>query len=195
MLQALLMDRFGLMVHTENKPMPVFILSGGNRKLHGSAGSEDPKCEQNRAGQGTVSITCRNMTMAGLAELLPGYASAYVTYPVVDKTGLTGGYDFTLNWTSRDALLTTGGSSLFDAVNKQLGLRIVEGNALMPVLMVDRVNRRPTGNEPNIGSVLPPAPKEFEVAEVKPSKPGTPQGGRGFMPSGALYWWLFRCAI
>ena len=52
MLQALLMDRFGLMVHTENKPMPVFILSGGNRKLHGVGrfGRPEMRAESRRPG-------------------------------------------------------------------------------------------------------------------------------------------------
>ena len=42
-------------------------------------------------------VTCQNVTMAQFAELLPGIAPGYIHNEVLDKTGLEGGWDFTLS--------------------------------------------------------------------------------------------------
>ena len=57
-------------------------------------------------------------------------ANNYMAYPVVDSTGLKGAYDFDLNWTGRQWLVRAGtdGISIFDAVDKQLGLKLALGH-------------------------------------------------------------------
>ena len=45
-------------------------------------------------------VTCQNMTMAEFAEKLKNIASGYIHSPVVDATGLEGGYDFTLSFSA-----------------------------------------------------------------------------------------------
>ncbi len=183
LLQKILADRFGLVVHTEDKPMPVYLLSAGKRVLlkeaSGSSGSEaEVRCEPDKdPPTGQTSMTCHGMTMAALAEFLPNVAGNDLPHPMLDKTGLTGRYDFHLNWTPRVVLVATGGDIIFDAVDKQLGLKIEEGKAPIPVLTIDRVNRTPTANLPNISILAAAAPKEFEVATVKPSPPGSGDPG------------------
>ena len=189
LLQAILAERFGLAVHTDEKPIAVFLLTAGKRvQLKESSGSdEEPAgCKPNQAGEAQRSIACRNTTMASLAELLSNAANPDITHPVVDKTGLTRAYDFTLTWTPRALFGANGGTSIFDAVDKQLGLKIDEGKAPMPVLMVDHVNRTPTENLPNVVTMLSAAPKEFEVSTVRPSKPGTLGQRLMIQPGGRL---------
>jgi uncharacterized protein (TIGR03435 family) len=107
------------------------------------------------------------MTMAQLAEDLQRMAPGYIHNPVVDATGLEGAYDFTLSFTPIGLLMggrgrggdagppaggapaasdPTGGLSLFDAVNKQVGLKLEMHKRTMPVLVIDHVEEKPTDN-------------------------------------------------
>ncbi len=73
-------------------------------------------------------------------------------------------------------MLTSAGSdgiTLFDAVDKQLGLKLDLQKAPIPVIVVDSVNEKPTDNLPGVSAKLPPLPTEFEVADIKLSQPGT----------------------
>ncbi len=68
---------------------------------------EKTGCETRQTSRATVISECRNMTMAAFAKALPGIreASGYLfNYPVADLTGLTGAWDFTLQWTPRLAM-------------------------------------------------------------------------------------------
>jgi uncharacterized protein (TIGR03435 family) len=116
-------------------------------------------------------VTIKNMTMAQFADDLQRMANGYIRVPVEDKTGLDGAYDFTLTFTpigllngpgrgrgdapaagpgapggGADASDPTGGLSLFDAVNKQLGLKLEMRKRSMPVLVIDHVEEKPTDN-------------------------------------------------
>jgi uncharacterized protein (TIGR03435 family) len=200
MLQALLADRFHLVVHKDNKPMSAFALAVAKKPLLKEAeGSGDTGCKfdfqntQQRppspdGGPSAITLpvfvyTCHNTTMAafagGLIEV-PGAAQYFGNRPVVDQTGLQGAWDFTLKFTPKvPAGLTVTGEStpLFDAVEKQLGLKLEASTVSMPVIMVDSVNEKPTPNSPDIAKTFP-SPTEFEVAELKPSDPAA-SGGRG----------------
>jgi uncharacterized protein (TIGR03435 family) len=112
-------------------------------------------------------VTARNMTMAQFAEDLQRMANGYIRVPVEDATHLDGAYDFTLTFTpigllngpgggrggdappaaagaGGAALDPSGGLSLFDAVNKQLGLKLEMRKRVMPVLVIDHVEEKPT---------------------------------------------------
>ncbi len=195
MLQALLADRFKLVVRMDSKPLPVFVLSQGKGKpkLKEASGSGAPGCQgQPQTPQPGVIpnaiVHCRNITMEAFAPQLRGMAGAYVTNTVLDKTGLTGAWDFDLTWTARQLLTLAGadGISIFDAVDKQLGLKLEEQKAPTPVIFVVSVNQKPTPNPPGVSTNLPPpAPSEFEVADIKPSKPDAQTMGR-LQPGGRL---------
>lgn len=182
MLQTLLMDRFALKVHKEERPMQAFALTlpkGGKNKMKESSDSESPNCHgvpQNNP-PGTIGynvVECTAQTMDAIAQDLRDMAGGYVTNVAVNQTGIDGRWDFTLKWTSRGQLAAAGpdGISVFDAVEKQLGLKLEPGKVPVPVLVVDSVNEKPTPNAAGISKVLPNlAPAEFEVADVRPSKP------------------------
>ncbi len=189
MLQSLLADRFKLKVHNDNKQMPVFTLSmgKGKPKLKESEGKAQSGCQgqPQNPQPGAVPyavVSCTNRTMEQFAQDLHNMAGGYLTNPVVDRTGLKGSWDFDLKWTGRGALARAGadGISIFDAVDKQLGLKLQPDKLAVPVLVVDSVNERPTENPPGVTTKLPVlTPPEFEVATIRPSKPdATGQRGR-----------------
>jgi uncharacterized protein (TIGR03435 family) len=100
---------------------------------------------------------------------------------VFDSTGLEGFWDFDLKWTFRGFLAQAGsdGITIFDALDKQLGLKLEPQKAPEPVIVVDSVNQTPTANPSGVATSLPPGPPpEFEVAEIKPSMPGAKQNAR-----------------
>jgi len=180
MLQTLLADRFQLKIRMDTKPLPVFALSlgKGKPKLKESDGTGGSGCQgEPQAPQpGTIPynvVSCHNRTMEQVAQDLHNLANAYLTNPVVDQTGLKGNWDFQLKWTSRGALAFAGadGISIFDAVDKQLGLKLAPDNLPVPVLVVESVNEKPSANPPGVASLPPPPPAEFEVATIRPSKP------------------------
>lgn len=183
MLQSLLAQRFSLVVHTGSAPMPAYVLTAqkGATKLKESEGTGDPNCEYqpppaNQAA-GTISqieFICHNETMERFAEDLHNWAGGYLTKPVVDSTGLNGNYDFDIKWTARGQLARAGadGISIFDAVDKEMGLKLNLETAPRPVLIVDSVNAAPSPNPHDLEkrmSPLPPA--QFDVAAINPSKP------------------------
>jgi uncharacterized protein (TIGR03435 family) len=186
MLQALLAERFKLVLHRDTKSMAVFALTlgKGKPKLKVSDGTGESGCQQKPpqpGGNASNALTCRNMSADEIAKSVLPRAGAYLPNPVVDMTGLKGTWDFDIAWTPRGALAAAGpdGVSVFDAVDKQLGLKLEPQKAPMPVLIIDAVNEKPTDNLPGVAQKLPPAPlAEFEVAVIKPSAPGAKSNGR-----------------
>jgi uncharacterized protein (TIGR03435 family) len=179
MLQNLLADRFKLVLHKEMKPLPVFALVAGNGKLKlkESDGSADAACQSKRE-QGTMPylvVSCRNMSMDEFAQTLRGISAPYINRPIVDGSGLKGEWDFDFRFTPWSATVPQvpgDGITIFDALEKQLGLKLDSQKAPAPALVVDRVNRNPTANPPEVTRELPPSPMTaFEVAVIKPSAP------------------------
>ena len=198
MLQNLLADRFGLTVHkkTTSKCRTAYILTVGKSAPKLKPGSGQMGCQgQPPSGPpapGVVPnnvVSCHNMTMPSFADQLHQMAGGYVgDHPVADATKLEGSWDFDLMWTARGALTAPGsdGISIFDAVDKQLGLKLDLQTISMPVVVVDKVNQKPTANLAGVGSSVPDAPVEFEAADIKPSAPGS-QGFRFlYQPGGRI---------
>jgi uncharacterized protein (TIGR03435 family) len=194
MLQSLLEERFGLSVRNSTRPMPRYVLSvGKGSKLKAASADGPAQCKpQQQAGGGTpgdlasvpdIKVSCRNLTSAAIAENLRQMAGGYLTREVVDTTGLDGSYDFDIEWTPRAALEAKGhdGISIFDAVEKQLGLKLELKDVPMPALTIEKVNRKPTPNTAGIATALALASARFEAATIKPEDPG----GRPF--NGLLY--------
>jgi uncharacterized protein (TIGR03435 family) len=101
--------------------------------------------------------------MAQFVDKLPAQAPAYINHAVVDLTGLTGAYDFAFAWTVKGRLATgqsgadasgtapvasdpTGDVTVFEAIEKDLGLKLELAKHPMPVVVVDHVERTPTEN-------------------------------------------------
>jgi uncharacterized protein (TIGR03435 family) len=167
MLQALLADRFKLAVHHETKDLPVYslVIAKGGFKLQESKPDEtDP---QGRTGMhisgSSGAMRGQLVSMASLAQFLYGRLNR----TVLDKTGLTGKYDFMLKWTpdqnqmqpaggfqatsggapgGQPALVADAGApDLFTAVQEQLGLKLESGKGPVEVIVIDHVER-PSGN-------------------------------------------------
>ncbi len=87
-------------------------------------------------------------------------ANAYIDHPIVDATGLDGGWDFLIGWTPKGMLQKPqaanpnapgalpeasdpDGISVFEAVEKELGLKLVKQKRSIPVIVMDHVSERP----------------------------------------------------
>ena len=153
MLQKLLEDRFKLKVHRESRPTQIYSLevSSNGHKLTATVGNSRnaPGCVRAIAGGEDYSAAadCYALTMAQLAQQLPALAPAYFREgPVVDRTGLTGEYDFRLEW-RLVAEIEAGipGPTIFSAV-KKLGLDLDKKRADAEMLIVDHCEQLPTEN-------------------------------------------------
>jgi uncharacterized protein (TIGR03435 family) len=183
MLRTLLAERFDLAVHNDNKALPAYVLSAGKGrpKMKEADGSGQRGCQGQPQGPPTpgvipyAMVSCHNLTSAQIAENLRQMAGGYLDKPVVDSTKLEGSWDFDIKWTARAQLAAAGadGISIFDAVDKQLGLKLELQQLAMPVIVVDKVNQKPTDNLPSVGQSLPAEKPEFETAEIKPAEPGS----------------------
>ena len=157
MLLDLLIDRFNLKFHHESRQLPVYVLlvAKGGFKLKtqapeppGPDGKSDPK---QRLMGGRGKIDAEGISVEALSHML----SQQVGHTVLDKTGLTGHYDFELVWTPDDAATPTarGGDasqanpnaadevapSLFTALQEQLGLKLESQKAPIDVVVIDHI--------------------------------------------------------
>jgi hypothetical protein len=109
---------------------------------------------------------------------------------VVDSTGLTETWDFDFRWTPKGPLQAAGaeGVSIFDALEKQLGLKLEAEKIPMPVIVVDSVNQKPSPNSSEITTKPSPSRSaEFEVAVIRPSLSDAPPSPPSqFQPGGRL---------
>jgi uncharacterized protein (TIGR03435 family) len=142
MLQVFLEQEFKLKTHPEQKTMGAFalVVRKGGPKLANAAGSGEPDCEPYESkgpNYGGTHQSCTNMGMQDLASTLPELARDYVDRPVVDLTGLTGVYDFKLDWVGRRNI-DKGGLTLFDALTKA-GLKLKERKLPVAVTVVDHI--------------------------------------------------------
>jgi uncharacterized protein (TIGR03435 family) len=154
MLRTLLADRFGLALHREPKVLPVYELV---------VAKSGPKLQPVQAAQSrgrTLSSSHRGYLSANGAstEFLAELLSRQTDRPVLDRTGLSGTYNFELKWTPDDLHTNLGqthddsgknnadGPSIFTAVEEQAGLKLKPARAPVEVLVVDQVQKTPTAN-------------------------------------------------
>jgi uncharacterized protein (TIGR03435 family) len=179
MLQTLLADRFQLKVRKEDKPEPIYALVPGRKiLLKPNAAEGEPDCNRTNEN-GYLTLTCHNVTMEYLAARLPGAAPNYFNHPVEDKTGLKGSYDVTVKWTGRGQIGAGDADhpsiSLFNYFEKELGIKVEEQTRQAGSVTIESVSETPSPNPPGTAENLPPPVTEFEVVEIRPSKPDTQQ--------------------
>jgi uncharacterized protein (TIGR03435 family) len=165
MLRALLADRFKLVVHRENRELPVYMLvvAKNGLRLHESTPERTPNeihdssLDSGRRG-GKITAPCTT------TQSLAGLLSIALNRTVLDKTGLTAKYDIALQWSVEQeqaaaprlldgAQAGTGGASMpdaswpsiFTAIQEQLGLKLEPGKGPVKVVVIDHVER-PSGN-------------------------------------------------
>ncbi len=153
MLQTLLADRFHLAVHREQKTTAVYALEIGKgplklQEVKADDDSSSPSgCVRSYGSRdGWFNANCKGMTSARAAQAIQSLGPGYFDKPVVDLTGLTGVYDFSVEWAMK-ALVQEGGDapSMFAAVEK-LGLKFVSTNHAMELIVVDHCDKQPTEN-------------------------------------------------
>jgi uncharacterized protein (TIGR03435 family) len=139
-LQSLLIDRFHLKMHKETRIMQIYELAVGKNGIKMTPVDTPEDGPSNiRGGAGTVSAQA--IPMDFFAQALSNYLSDVV----VNKTGLTGRYDFTLKWSPDETKPIDDAPSIFTAVQEQLGLKLQPVKAPVEVLVVDSVEH-PTEN-------------------------------------------------
>jgi uncharacterized protein (TIGR03435 family) len=176
MMQSLLAERFGFKAHFEERTLPAFTIelvnpgkTGPKLRPH----SEGVPCDETPAkvdfsklfppacnGPGMIPMMqgpnrvarggWRNATLAEMAEGLQGMGG--VDRPMVDRTGLEGRYDFTIDFApdygflgKSDAAADLPGSTFTQALRDQLGLKLESVKADIRLLVIDHIER-PGGN-------------------------------------------------
>jgi uncharacterized protein (TIGR03435 family) len=136
MLQALLVERFKLVVHRETKERTVYSLVVGKNgpKLH------EVDAGPGRTTDGRGSLSGQKMSMSQLADSL----SKSMTLPVLNMTGIKGAFDIELKWAPDED--SANGPSIFTAVQEQLGLKLEPRKGPMEIIVVDHAERVPTEN-------------------------------------------------
>ena len=115
MLRALLVDRFGLITHSEDRLVSGYALVSTKPKLRRADASNRAGCREGPGVDGrdprlanpmaSRLVTCRNMTLAQFADELNGVLYGFPQ--VVDETGINGRYDLTINFTPPAAIRPT----------------------------------------------------------------------------------------
>ena len=140
-IQALLAERFGFQAHEETREMRAYALVAAKKgvKLVPSTGPGEYAMKRTmESGKQVLRSTKGNLTR--LVEIL----SKVTGRTVMDQTGLTAQYDFTLAWVPDQEGDSTG-PSLFTALQEQLGLRLDPIKMPTRVIVIDRMER-PSAN-------------------------------------------------
>src|ERR1700722_1241437 len=214
MLLELLADRFRLSVHRETRELPVYALVIGKNgsKLHeATPGDTYPDGLKDAMGNGHGEIMrwLRGQVIGqGISlEFLAHQLSRELGRLVLDRTGLSGRYDFTLQWSdgrllAREYTVTPGssgtvskpmrvdpsaftntqsaqffGPSIFTALQDQLGLELLESNEQTAPAQVLVIDHAEPATEGNSSEFQSQPALAFESASVKPNKTDTPMAG------------------
>jgi len=153
MLQALLADRFHLKAHVENKESSVYAITiaKGGSKLHETKVDDDPTHPslansgvdvQAHGGAQGLEFVAHAASMKAVAAMI----TSQIETPIVDHSGLSGFYDFTLQfgrpWSANNP---DSWPDVFTAVQEQLGLKLESTKAVIPVIVIDHIEM-PTAN-------------------------------------------------
>jgi len=143
--RALLAERFELKVHDEQREMNVYslVVAKGGAKLQPTQETGPfPQMSWNQ-----TRVICKKVTMARFAKVL--LASSMNRY-VIDNTGLTGEYDFRMDFQpdqparregSPENALGPAGPTFLQALEEQLGLKLVAAKGPVPFLSIDRAEK------------------------------------------------------
>jgi uncharacterized protein (TIGR03435 family) len=162
MLQVLLEERFNLKAHRDTKEFPVYFLviaKNGSKLQEIKPNPNDPSADMGVWGgggmrEGVRTITAHIVPIEQLASQLTGI----VGRTVLDKTGLTGRYDFTLKYAPEYLALQSStaaasenqpassasaptGITIFTALQDQLGLKLESGKGPIEIIVIDHIEK------------------------------------------------------
>ena len=155
LIRDALATRFGLKFHHDRRELAAYALTvtkGGPRMR---VTADAPSAPKNFSFTGLGRLHVTNSTMKDVCDGLQG---AVMDKPVVDQTGLTGRYDFILNWTPDQSQFAQLGErvsppnddpnappSLYTATQEQLGLKLENTKAMVDTFVIDHLEK-PSAN-------------------------------------------------
>ena len=140
MLQTLLLDRFQMKVHREMRDLNCYVLSPGKGAAKVKPASAD---EQPHIAGGPNGASFTNFPISRLTFLL----SRRLDRPVLDKTGLKGNFDYTIDISGLPGPQTDPSSpSIFSTVTRDMGLKLEGRKEPISMLVIDSVSKNPTAN-------------------------------------------------
>lgn len=162
MFRNLLIDRFKLQVHRDQKEMERYSLTVGKRgpKLKPHVETPEPDTPQSfgsktdsdgypvvpRFGMAMINGRARMKFPNWDLDMFAGILAGQLSAPVHNDTGLTGKFDFELFWSARRPEVDDSGPDLVTAVQEQLGLKLELKKGPVDVVVIDHVERTPTAN-------------------------------------------------
>jgi uncharacterized protein (TIGR03435 family) len=148
MLQSLLMDRFKLRVHTASRNLPAYVLvvaKTGPKLLKSKGEPVDASllnAPKTHPIAEHVSTNGHDYVAQGASmDLLAAHLTGLVGATVLDKTGLAGRYDFTLESSGLNAQPDSTWPSVFVALTEQLGLKLQFIRGPVPDLVIDHIEK------------------------------------------------------
>jgi uncharacterized protein (TIGR03435 family) len=168
LLRGLLAERFKLKFHTEERPVNAYALVAAKPKMKKADPANRTSCKNGDAPPGsppaTRVLTCRNISMDEFADKLQNMARE-LAWPIPNSTELEGRWDFTLSYSMmagnapmRNPADTSGGTAqpaaadpnsgftIFEALEKQLGLKLELRKRPEQVFVIDHLEEKPTEN-------------------------------------------------
>jgi uncharacterized protein (TIGR03435 family) len=147
MLQRLLDERFKLAIHRESKELEVMVLTVG----------KNPHKLQPVDTEGSPSFTTGNMSLIGhgaTIRQMTDFLSRAVRFPMVDETGLTGRFNYTLDisaYVTEEMRKSQGPPAeatgiIAQAIQTQLGLKVTSKKMPVEIIVVDHAEKTPVEN-------------------------------------------------
>jgi bla regulator protein blaR1 len=146
--EALLADRFKLILHKETRQLPIFRLVVDK---NGPKNLQPPKSNSSDLVTNGHHVSCYATSMASFAK---NFLVGQVGGPVIDETGIQGNFDFSMDWTADDnspkrpgdssdpsAPSELNGPSFFSALREQLGLKFEAGKGPVEVVIIEHAER------------------------------------------------------
>jgi uncharacterized protein (TIGR03435 family) len=155
MMRSLLRDRFQFSAHMERRDLPVYFLvvARADKRVGPGLQPSSVDCKDPEARKKAAAVARDGRMVCGITfdagaftaggeqvSIMLGTLTAASGRAVLDRTGLTGAYDFELKWTPLSDP-NSDNVSIFTALQEQLGLRLDSGTAPLDVLVIDRIER------------------------------------------------------
>ena len=137
MLRSLLADRFQLAVHPESRQVPGFdlVIAKKGSKLEAAKPGNDKSSTNGR----NTHLKAENISMPSFARTLS--RNSDVGGLVIDKTGLTGGFNFELDWAPDKHDASDDRPSIFNALQEQLGLKLESAKITIQAVVIDKAEK------------------------------------------------------
>jgi uncharacterized protein (TIGR03435 family) len=151
MIRKLLAGHFKISLHHAKTELPVYVLSKAGSESKLARSSDDPSQPADLSLQELGKLKVKNGSMQDFVDVMQ---SSVLDRPVLDRTGLTGKYDFTLDWTPDDSQFHAIGAAiphssgsihqpppLTTALQQQMGLKLDSAIASIEAIVIDHVEK------------------------------------------------------